>query len=688
MDDTLLDLSKILGTNLLEAICQRDTKEARRLLRKPDIDVSVTDTAGMGCLHHAASEGFINIARQLITEKGLDVNTQDRIGQTPLHKAAAVGKKDIMVMLIALGGSLAVVDHMKNLPLTLAVKERHLRTVATLLLLGSPAIPVDETSCGNQIQKADKNKAEEQLLELLTNHQRTVDALKHGEIRRGLQHTYHGEVPIGDGSTESSEAGSMYQMDFPGLDISVVHTSMKLPFVLTISRIRQDAAGILPQISGDDRLFGDVIECKAWFLPQTTVKMIITVDGMLRMNEHLGVKAMDEQPFNGRIEFVPEKDRNSNVTKVTVALEIPGSSSSRSTTFALIATSQKEVFEITNKPAVLKPETEPDSEIFIPERAFETPGFMNIEFADSSEANEDESDDDDPLLMTNVLDISMAESQQPNATISIKLPIMCYKNLKNIAVIGTSDSSSDETIRWTPLGAVLDSSGTLAAFQVSHFSTYVGVSREMVQKSFQDVSVAASRSLRKQRKVIFFVMFKSPDTKTEPYSVVVECCTKRKFQSRTKHWMSNGYQGKTAKETLQQILSEYERVQVRLEGVFDPDVKPVELTFLPNSASYKVFDQIFPRIKQDDDKSLASVVQDETFVGEVIIEIRKPILKPEVVSADNGCFSLKMFRFNDKSESSSQQPEGEPVSESIRYKYDRLGSISLHSTMPAERPAS
>ncbi|XP_060069583.1 protein phosphatase 1 regulatory subunit 16A-like [Ylistrum balloti] len=183
MEESLIDLSEVVGTNLLSAIRQQDGKEAIRLLRNSNIDVTVTDMIGMGCLHYAAtSDRFTDITRQLIVDKGMDVNTKDVINQTPLHKATSSGEIDVMVMLVALGGDLAAVDDMNNLPLTLAVKDRNVIAAETLMLLGSPAIMIEAPAgtCDGNDETLYEDETLESLEASLMEHEKTVEALKYG----------------------------------------------------------------------------------------------------------------------------------------------------------------------------------------------------------------------------------------------------------------------------------------------------------------------------------------------------------------------------------------------------------------------------------------------------------------------------------------------------------------------------
>ena len=63
--------------------------------------------------------------------------------------------------------------------------------------------------------------------------------------------------------------------------------------------------------------------------------------------------------------------------------------------------------------------------------------------------NEDEEDESGPLLMTNVIDMSMSDGQQPKEEIVMKLPIHNKGGVEEeMCVLATSEEDPDDEDDW------------------------------------------------------------------------------------------------------------------------------------------------------------------------------------------------------------------------------------------------
>lgn len=91
---------------------------------------------------------------------------------------------------------------------------------------------------------------------------------------------------------------------------------------------------------------------------------------------------------------------------------------------------------------------------------------------DTKEVNEEENAGD--ILMTNVIDISMSDGQQPKQEIGLKIPIHHKMDEGDeMVILATSKESPNGIEDWKILEAEMDASGKAATFKIKHFSMYV-----------------------------------------------------------------------------------------------------------------------------------------------------------------------------------------------------------------------
>jgi hypothetical protein len=83
----------------------------------------------------------------------------------------------------------------------------------------------------------------------------------------------------------------------------------------------------------------------------------------------------------------------------------------------------------------------------------------------------DEESNKEAVLLTNVLDLSMSNHQQPKQPIVMKLPIHSKVNDETEIVIFTSSKEYPEDVEdWEIIDATQDSRKKCAAFDIRHFS--------------------------------------------------------------------------------------------------------------------------------------------------------------------------------------------------------------------------
>ncbi|CEP01818.1 Ankyrin repeat domain-containing protein [Plasmodiophora brassicae] len=103
------------------------------LLRAPGVNVNARDRSQASALHMAARDGHAHVAKMLLLRA--DVNAQqDYMHWTPLHVAVQYGSAGVVDVLLGVDGvDVNARDVRRNTPLRLAVTERHVHIVESLL---------------------------------------------------------------------------------------------------------------------------------------------------------------------------------------------------------------------------------------------------------------------------------------------------------------------------------------------------------------------------------------------------------------------------------------------------------------------------------------------------------------------------------------------------------------------------
>ena len=93
------NIADIYGwTPLMRAVEQNRPPVVRVLLAAKRVNTNARDENGHSALHHAAVQGFTEIAR-LLLEHGADVQVRDRAGRTPAMLATAQGHRAIVELI-------------------------------------------------------------------------------------------------------------------------------------------------------------------------------------------------------------------------------------------------------------------------------------------------------------------------------------------------------------------------------------------------------------------------------------------------------------------------------------------------------------------------------------------------------------------------------------------------------------
>ncbi len=83
----------------MSVVCS-DSKAAKTLLERPNIDVNATDEAGRTALHHAVNEGRVELLELLLGKEDIVMGTVDKDGVTPMMMAKANGMINIVKKLV------------------------------------------------------------------------------------------------------------------------------------------------------------------------------------------------------------------------------------------------------------------------------------------------------------------------------------------------------------------------------------------------------------------------------------------------------------------------------------------------------------------------------------------------------------------------------------------------------------
>ncbi|KAK3099327.1 hypothetical protein FSP39_002691, partial [Pinctada imbricata] len=159
-------------------------------------------------------------------------------------------------------------------------------------------------------------------------------------------------------------------------------------------------------------------------------------------------------------------------TIVTVTLKL----SEGITRFALALRMELEIFLITEEAVVIRPKNEPGAVIDIPKGAFEEVAELQLMVLETKDVNEEE--ESGSILMTNVIDMSMSDEQQPHKSIDMKLPIHSKdkNDVLDMCILATSKEDLDGTDDWEIIEARPEESGNAVLFKIEHFSMYVSSS--------------------------------------------------------------------------------------------------------------------------------------------------------------------------------------------------------------------
>ncbi|XP_048753803.2 uncharacterized protein LOC125665215 isoform X3 [Ostrea edulis] len=502
---------ELLAIRLQRAIREKKVSEAKNLLsEKPDIHYK--DKVGSQCLHYAAQEGFLDIVK-LLLEEGAHVNCFDHNGRSPLHNAASRGHLDVVIHLVANGAQVASLDWDNHTPFEKAVISRCVDVVEVLLTFGA------EPNLQDWTWVMDMKEKEKKILEIITSHNPLVPGYRYEGIKFAVVQVKPNE-----------------DCPLTMLNLTVKAIDVRNPFILFCRKMQSEFTELKSLLREEEIPYSDMFEIRTWGVTRKTLTLSLIVEGVPNCNEHL--KIVSPLGHIGRVDnFVKNDDENTTEVLITIKMNSKGP-----TQFAIASVFKKETFAISKEEVKIQPMSEPEAEIDIPKGTFATAGELQLNVMDTKDVNEDEEDESGPLLMTNVIDMSMSDGQQPKEEIVMKLPIHNKGDDKEaeMCVLATSEEDPDDPDDWEIIHAEKDSKGKAAVFKIKHFSIYAATKKMLAEKQRPKVVDAILQTRKGTRKVRFFVMTKWEHNTN--FDVVIEISSQKKLAERQRHWESEGYE--------------------------------------------------------------------------------------------------------------------------------------------------
>ncbi|XP_076090968.1 uncharacterized protein LOC143062971 isoform X4 [Mytilus galloprovincialis] len=645
-DDKSADLTRTRGLKLIWLTKNKQLKEAKSLLEEA-VELNCKDEAGWNVIHYAAAGGYTDLVKTLV-KKGVRINKKDRNGETPLHKCSRRG---------------------------------HIICAVSLVTLGADISKFDKSWTMEEL-----DQKENQILELLVSQHGRMPGYRYGSILHTVLYV----------SPEDE-----IRLDNIRVDVMKFDTSS--PFYFYCSKMQTEYSDIRNKLTEEQETYGDTYELCIWGCSSQNLKLILTVPGVTQCSEKLFAITLEGKPVsvtNVYRHLAEETGVEEDFTEVLVSVPLEERKLSR---FSIVKHSAPEIFAISNEQTTtIIPQMEPDAEIDIPRGTFEQPSEMAVNFVETKEVNKEE-ENGTAILLTNVLELTVNNGQQPKEPIRVVIPIHDQMDVSdNIVVLtSTTDQPEDSELDWEIRDATINPDGKSAFFYVNHFSFYSVSRKKKVDTDLLEVVSAIERSITRKKRVVFFLLTKWINS--ESSDLVLECAGLRQLDQRIEHWTTNGYDVSTLQKSEVYHAQLGQNFNLKLNGnvtdMADEDTKCI--TLQSNRNNLRVFNigvngsdeqpaegelEIFQQRETDEkpkevptvhSKSMwcTSAIVPKPHVASVVVESilkmnikipEKPVIaeeKPEVPSDDEDC--------DDIPPSSNENPEiqeDEPTSNAMSFK--------------------
>ncbi|XP_062585482.1 uncharacterized protein LOC134247159 [Saccostrea cucullata] len=516
-EEALTRQKQVLAIRLQRAIRENKLHEVKDFI-KQEADVDYKDKTGSAAIHYASQGGNLEIVNILIDAEA-NVNTFDRNYHTPLHKAAMRGHLHVAIALVAAGAQVCALDWENYSSFEKSILNKHYEISKVLMLFGAEPFLKDWDWIEDDLSKTqiDVLHAIEKSISLLTGYQ-------HGYVL--LQQILYNVAKIKPESEHRIEH----------LGVTIDSTKEKSEFFFFCRKLALNYTDIKLFLLENEVVKGDVFELQTWKrVSRKTLRLIIDIDGITRPNEHLKLISPDGDV--GKIHNY-DKLQEENITRITIDIH---TAPKGTVSFAVTSIEKEETFAISRESQDIYPISEPEAEIHLPKDAFENVAELKVKVMESSEANNDEAESTGPLILTNVIDLTISDKQQPKKEIAVKLPIHHSQGDEEMCVLATSQDEPDDADDWEVLDAMTDPSSKTTTFKINHFSVYAGASKKNVSNNKQAVVDAVQRSRKRERKVVMRAFIR-PEMESGTFSLVLECLKPRNLWKRKPRWELDGYQ--------------------------------------------------------------------------------------------------------------------------------------------------
>ncbi|XP_052091203.1 uncharacterized protein LOC127728056 isoform X2 [Mytilus californianus] len=498
-EEKLAEFTRTRGLKLIWLTKNKQLKQANSLLEE-EVDLNCKDEAGWNAIHYAAAGGYTDLVKTLV-KKGVRVNKKDRNGETPLHKCSRRGHILCAVSLVTLGANISKYDKHGQTPLEVAVKSRNVEMVKLFCLFGAEPSLQDWSWTMEEL-----DQKENQILELLVSQHSRMPGYKYGSILQTVLY-----VSPKDG------------IKLDNIGVEVLKCDTFSPFYFYCSKMQTEYSEIRSKLTDEQETYGDTYELCIWDCSSQNLKLKLTVPGVTQCSEKLFAIALEGKPVsvtNVYRHLAEDSDVEDDFTEVLVSVPLEERKLSR---FSIVKHSTPEIFAISNEQATtIIPQMEPDAEIDIPQGTFEQPSEMAVNIVETKEINKEE-DNGTAILLTNVLELTVNNGQQPKEPIRVVKPIHDMEAVSDDIVVltSTTDQPEDSELDWEIRDATINPDGKSAFFYVNHFSL--------------------------KKRVVFFLLTKWINSKSS--ELVLECAGMRQLDQRIENWTGNGYDCSTLQKS-------------------------------------------------------------------------------------------------------------------------------------------
>ncbi|XP_052085682.1 uncharacterized protein LOC127723197 isoform X3 [Mytilus californianus] len=472
------------------------------------IDTSCVDEHNNTALHYASAAGLVNVIVSILEESVITLDNGGKDGKTAVHFAVINKNIEALVALVTYGANINIIDKNGRSALDFALINKESSLIRLLCYFGTEVLVQDWTFFTVDLDSFDKK--ERPTIKLVLDQNDRLAAMEFGSIMYKLKHI-------------KAQGNIQY---YSRLGITLNTVTITDSFFLYIAKESTEYTNVHFMLKPNEHIFSDLFEVIAWGSKPDKIALNIKVEGKPRCNEQVMILPIEGDVQVDIISQIDETitDEIIETTNVSVVVNLKTASK-----FTIIVKEVPEVFSVSRGSASIQPEMEPDAKIEIPEGAFASADKLKVNISETKDWNLENIDDVIPVLFTNAMDITMVNKSQPNKPVKMKMPIHSSIPRDDDIMILSSHKESPDENDWK-ICEIMKRERHFVMFDASHFSIYVATSR----RSHRKARLLATKAVKKERQVEFFVMLKND--LNGKLSMVVECALKSQGKNRRKYW--------------------------------------------------------------------------------------------------------------------------------------------------------